>query len=424
MNFFGFGRRASSMGADSPIVQIPRAEAFIDVKRLIAEMPDSELLAAADAYFAGLTPQSEQCLKPFSNFGDAIHLTRNLSLLLQSADLFAGADVVDFGCATGWLTLALAQMGCAATGLDVSPAALALANELKKRALDRPPGSSTFACYDGHRIPLADASMDRILCFDSFHHVKDQLGTLAEFARVLRPGGRVAMLEPGPEHSMTAKSQEEMSNFKVIENDVDMRIISSHAVSVGLSKPQMLLQLHAPLYLAVDDFLRLSTAPAGPNSAPTHLVSQVRHGITDTQCFFMCKDGGNSLDSRHPGDLQATVRLVSVTPASDEDRSAQFLLEIVNTGPGAWITEQGRIGQVTLGCQKIDQASRIVDRDFLRFPIAQRGVAPGAAVSMVARVPGHLLDGSGLRFEPVSEHICWFSEINGNQPAIWWPNST
>ena len=80
-------------------------DALIDVRDLIGRLSSDDLLASADAYFAGLTIDSEQCHKPFSNIADAIHIHRNLGLLLQAADLFRGAEVLDFGCATGWLTI-------------------------------------------------------------------------------------------------------------------------------------------------------------------------------------------------------------------------------------------------------------------------------------------------------------------------------
>src|SRR5690348_11507146 len=93
----------------------PNPPAFIDVKQLILQLSDEQLLASADAYFSGLTLDSEQCNKPFSNPKDVAHVSRSLAMLFEAADLFPNADVLDFGCATGWLTLAMANMGCKST---------------------------------------------------------------------------------------------------------------------------------------------------------------------------------------------------------------------------------------------------------------------------------------------------------------------
>ncbi|MES2999070.1 MAG: class I SAM-dependent methyltransferase [Pseudomonadota bacterium] len=394
------------------------ATQLIDARKLAAEMPDAVLLAAADAYFAGLTVQSEQCLKPFSNVRDAIHITRNLSLLLDAADLFPGCDVVDFGCATGWLTLGLAQMGCTATGVDISPAALALAAQLQERTQPRPPGAAAFLVYDGHRLPLDNASVDRVLCFDSFHHVKDQEATLAEFARVLRPGGRVVMLEPGPRHSITEKSQEEMTRYKVIENDIAMHTISALSVKAGLSKPQMLVQLQAPVRMDVDEFLDWSSSTGASHPLASGVVSQLHRQLTDTQCFYAVKPGSAGVDSRHAGELGAELTLVSSTATGAGSWEMSFTA--LNTGTAAWITEGGRIGQVSLGCQRVDRAGAVMQVDFMRFPIEQvEPVMPGTSVTFNVVVPEPQA-GEGYRFELVAEHVAWFAAVNGNRPVNWW----
>ncbi len=41
----------------------------------------------------------------------------------------------------------------------------------------------------GERLPFADGSFDRVICTEVFEHVPDDRPLLAEFVRVLRPGG-------------------------------------------------------------------------------------------------------------------------------------------------------------------------------------------------------------------------------------------
>ena len=143
--------------AVAPNREIPdRAQLAIDVKALIASLDHDEMRAHADAYFAPMTLSSPQCRKPFMNPSDSAHLCSQLGLLFDAAALFGDADVLDFGCGTGCLSIALAHVGCRATGLDISPAAVKLAQRVAERELVHSEGSASFAVYDGKRLAFDD----------------------------------------------------------------------------------------------------------------------------------------------------------------------------------------------------------------------------------------------------------------------------
>ncbi|CAA7613502.1 putative methyltransferase [Candidatus Terasakiella magnetica] len=50
---------------------------------------------------------------------------------------------------------------------------------------------------DAQSLPFADASFDNIVLMDVLHHIERPMAFLAEASRVLRPGGRLVVLEPG-----------------------------------------------------------------------------------------------------------------------------------------------------------------------------------------------------------------------------------
>jgi SAM-dependent methyltransferase len=392
----------------------------IDVKRLIGQLGDAELLAAADAYFAGLTVTSEQCYKPFSNVTDAIHITRNLSLLLQAADVFRGADVLDFGCATGWLSLALADLGCSVLGVDISPAALRLAETWCAQRGVRAGGAVQFQAYDGHRLPLADNSVDRVVCFDAFHHVKDQAATLKELARVLRPGGRIAMLEPGPRHSQTPQSQAEMAQYKVIENDIVMADIAAGSAAAGLAVPRVLVQMNEPREVSLDQYQQWSSSSGLPKRDGAALLRALHRCLTDTQCFYMSKPGAGALvDSRRLGALAAKIQLESAKPVHGENNLFELQFRLRNTGEAVWISQQGALGQVNLGCQLLQTDNTVQNLDFQRFSLGATDVRPGETRELWVRVRIPFQSAAVFRFDLVAEHTAWFAQGGRCKPVTW-----
>lgn len=392
---------------------------FIDVKTLVQGLSDEELLQSADAYFARMSLTSEQCRKPWGNPSDAVHQSRHLGLVLEAADLFRGARVLDFGCATGWLTLGLAQMGCNAVGVDISPNALKLAAGLKAA---RPPaqggGTLDFLVYDGHRLPLEDESLDRIVCYDAFHHVRDQAATIREFARVLRRGGRAAFMEPGPNHSKTPQSQAEMARFKVIENDVCMDEIGRHARAAGFEPPRLLVQFQQPFTVELEDFTTWSRAGIAKDWA-ARAMRQLGEQLTNGQCFFMLKGDASEAvpDSRRADGLAAEVqvrRAVRIAPGAGHGIQIEVVLH--NVGTARWLTVAGS-GQVNLGVQVLDATGRLVDNNFARLKLPSGPVAPGVQVLVKGTVRMPEVENFTLRLEPVSELVAWFSSLGQTRPA-------
>lgn len=105
-----------------------------------------------------------------------------------------GGTALDVGCGPGTVTAELGRdVGRAglAIGVDVSRSMLRRAAE----AYARP--NVGFLRADVTELPLGDATVDAVTCLMVLQLVHDQEAALAECARVVAPGGRIAVLQPG-----------------------------------------------------------------------------------------------------------------------------------------------------------------------------------------------------------------------------------
>jgi len=104
--------------------------------------------------------------------------------------------LLDVACGAGGPTLRLAdRLGCNVRGVDTHAAAIAHANATALRCgLDE---RAQFDTLDANKpLPFPSASFDVVMCIDAINHLQDRGAVLAEWARLLRPGGRVLYTDP------------------------------------------------------------------------------------------------------------------------------------------------------------------------------------------------------------------------------------
>lgn len=109
-------------------------------------------------------------------------------LLIEALGPGPLGDVVEICCGQADALGLVRERVRVGVGVDVSPVML-------EAAAARLP-EMTFAQGDATRLPLADASFDRVVMSGGVHHVADRRGLFREVARVLRPGGCFVFREP------------------------------------------------------------------------------------------------------------------------------------------------------------------------------------------------------------------------------------
>lgn len=109
-------------------------------------------------------------------------------LIVREADL-AGRRVLDVGCGTGRLSAALAERGSRVWGIEASP-------EMAAQARARGVNVKVAAA---ERLPFKEGWFERAVLW-LVAHLVDRPAAFAELARVLSPGGRIAIATFDPEH--------------------------------------------------------------------------------------------------------------------------------------------------------------------------------------------------------------------------------
>lgn len=128
--------------------------------------------------------------------GDSYHpggqtLTRRLAAALH---LRPGQSVLDVASGRGTSALMIARdSGATVVGIDLSAANVALANgAARANGLSERVG---FRVGDAEKLPVPDESVDAVLCECALCTFPDKPAAVHEFARVLRPGGRVGITD-------------------------------------------------------------------------------------------------------------------------------------------------------------------------------------------------------------------------------------
>lgn len=112
---------------------------------------------------------------------------------------FRGKSVLDVGCGPGWLTVQYARAGAKTSGIDLTKAAVDLANKhLQHYGL-----VADVAQGSAENIPFEDNTFDLVISSGVLHHTPDTLRSFRECFRVLKSGGvaKITLYRLGVLHS-------------------------------------------------------------------------------------------------------------------------------------------------------------------------------------------------------------------------------
>lgn len=96
-------------------------------------------------------------------------------------------NVLDVACGTGDMVMELLRQGCSVTGVDLSKEMMAIAKRKAPQA--------EYSLADVERLPFGDASFDAVTCAFGVRNFVHLEQGLHEMLRVLKPGGRMVILE-------------------------------------------------------------------------------------------------------------------------------------------------------------------------------------------------------------------------------------
>ena len=169
---------------------------------------------------------------------------------VAALELTGGERVLDIACGTGNAALVAQRAGATVTGLDGSPRLLDVARE-------RVPGGE-FVHGDAAKLPFDDGSFDAAVSVFGVIFVRPAEQAAAEIARVVRPGGRVAITTwppRGPIYDVVALMREALARVRPDEGE---------SAVLNWGDPDVLEALLAPfgeVTVAEHDLVHLRASP-------------------------------------------------------------------------------------------------------------------------------------------------------------------
>lgn len=172
-------------------------------------------------------------LSPFNpyNFNHSADLIRGFACCLPFMRIQVGSLVLDSGSGYSWTTEWLMKMGVRAVGVEINRDYLDVGR--LRMGVNQP----ELIIADAENLPFAAGAFDAVLGFDAFHHISNRERAMSEFARILRNGGQVTLVEPGEAHEAHPDSQAVMAKYGNLERGMSLSDVTDYIQGLPYAAP-------------------------------------------------------------------------------------------------------------------------------------------------------------------------------------------
>lgn len=157
-----------------------------------------------------------------------------LNAFIRRLDLAVARRLLDVACGAGGPALYIADTtGCSIVGIDAHEQAILTAQSL---ALQRGLGARADFHHADAQLPLPfpDSSFDAITCIDGINHLADRSRVIAEWTRLLKPGGRMLFTDPivvtGPLTNREIAVRSSIGAFLFVPPGYDEHVIAENGL--------------------------------------------------------------------------------------------------------------------------------------------------------------------------------------------------
>jgi 2-polyprenyl-3-methyl-5-hydroxy-6-metoxy-1,4-benzoquinol methylase len=154
---------------------------------------------------------------------------QTITFALNQLDIPEGASLLDVGTGVGWTTVFLAEAGFRATGIDIAPANIKIAQERARRT----GVNADFVVADMDTLNL-DRQFDAVLVFDALHHSTRPEMVVNRISKHLVPGGWALFGEPSWLHGLSPHARRTSRQLGWVERGVLIRALKRNCTASGL----------------------------------------------------------------------------------------------------------------------------------------------------------------------------------------------